>query len=248
MKMVSWNIQQGGGSRVDRIVDQLHVWNADVVGLSEFRGSDSSNRIAESLEKMGLVYQESPASTDDRNRNGLLLASRHAMVAQPSTGALQQTGRWLHVTIGSTDFALMHVPNRDESEYHGIQDVKYVMQDAVVESFERLKDGNAVAFGDTNSGRIGSDETSAYFNKQEDEWFQRIETVGWTDAWRSRNPNEREYTWYTGRANESGFRLDQLFATKSIEPRITSIKHDWGEGGRDAKLSDHTAIVCEIDC
>jgi len=46
----------------------------------------------------------------------------------------------------------------------------------MIESYQRLKDCLALAFGDTNTGRIGMDEVSPYFNKREDEWRGGIRT------------------------------------------------------------------------
>ncbi len=247
MRFVSWNIQQGGGSRVERILRQLESWDADIAGLCEFRGSASSQEIAQGLASMGLAHQATTSDSEDRNRNGLLLASRWPIESQPTAGVLQQTRRWLHVKVKSLDVMLMHVPNRDEDDYHGIPGVKYETHDRVIESFQQLRGHAAIAFGDTNSGQIGIDESSSFFNKREHEWFTRINESGWIDVWRSRYPEEREYTWHTGSGDDAGFRLDQLFATCEIEPRIRQVRHDWGDGGRAAKLSDHAALVFELD-
>lgn len=246
MKFVSWNIQQGGGSRADRIIDQLRVWNADVVGLLEFHGNAPSQRIANALIDMGLEHQVTTLDEEDPHKNCLLLASRWPVERQLSSGVLLQTRRWLHVKVQSIDVMLMHIPNRDESKYHGIKDVKYRMHDAVIETFIRHDDYLALAVGDTNTGQIGLDEVSRYFNNREDEWFTRINASGWGDVWRNRNPRKTEYTWYTGGRSDNGFRLDLLFAPNLFASEIAYVRYDWGGGGRAAKLSDHAALVFEL--
>ncbi len=65
------------------------------------------------------------------------------------------------------------------------------------------------------------------------------------EIWRDRNPGKREYTWYSPKDN--GFRLDQAFAPEAISPALKRIHYDWGEGGRSARLSDHAAIVMDIE-
>jgi hypothetical protein len=39
MRLLTWNIRQGGGSRLPRIADALKRHDADIVVLSEYRGA-----------------------------------------------------------------------------------------------------------------------------------------------------------------------------------------------------------------
>jgi hypothetical protein len=39
MRLVAWNIRQGGGSRLPRIADALKRQDADILVLSEYRGA-----------------------------------------------------------------------------------------------------------------------------------------------------------------------------------------------------------------
>ena len=98
--------------------------------------------------------------------------------------------------------------------------------------------------GDTNSGRPDIDEENKFFNRREDSWFDRINTVEWMDIWREQNPDKREFTYY--HHGQTGFRIDQVFAPKQFAERLTKVHYDWGGGGRDAKLSDHAAIVFDV--
>ena len=50
-------------------LSQLKHWNPDVVGLSEFRESATSQAIAESLAGIGLTYQQTTVGASDRRRN-----------------------------------------------------------------------------------------------------------------------------------------------------------------------------------
>lgn len=84
-----------------------------------------------------------------------------------------------------------------------------------------------------------------HFDETDAAWFEQIRLAGWIDVWRSRNPTKRQYTWYSTYNN--GFRLDQVFATSEIEPTIKKVRYDWGDGGRDVSLSDHAAIVFELE-
>ncbi len=104
----------------------------------------------------------------------------------------------------------------------------------------------AVAFGDTNSGVPGLDDESGFFKPGciEDSWFKQVAASGWSDLWRDRHPADREFTWYSAKGN--GFRLDQAFASPAVESAVAHIRYDWGDGGREARLSDHAAILMDI--
>ncbi len=243
MRVISWNIRNGGGKSVDGILKQLQVWNPDVAGLQEFRGMASSKKISSALHELGLVYQVSTVDPVEPRWNRLLLASRIPFVTHEATGVCKESGRWLHVTLETPDslqLMVMHVLNRFEGH-------KYKFQDEVIETFQSMRTANALAFGDTNTGVPHVDEEAMYFLPREGEWFDRIREAGWEDVWRARNPETREFTWYTH--GGSGFRQDQLFATGSMAKRVTDIRYDWGqpetETGRT--MSDHAAIVFDIE-
>lgn len=237
MKLVSWNIQQGGGKRFESIAEQISEWNPDVVGISEFQDANSSWRLAECLSDLGLSHQSTTIDAVDRGVNFLLMASREPITVQSCPGILADSGRFLHAKIDDANFLLMHVPNRSEK--------KWQFHAATIDYFNGLMFEEAFAFGDTNTGVAGVDEESRFFNAQETNWFKEIQIAGWTDVWREQNPNTREFTWYSTAGN--GFRLDQLFATEHSKQRVRFVGYDWGGIGRESKLSDHAAIIAEID-
>ena len=49
LRLLAWNIRQGGGSRLPAIVEALARHEADVLVLSEYRGGDSALRLCEAL-------------------------------------------------------------------------------------------------------------------------------------------------------------------------------------------------------
>ena len=62
---------------------------------------------------------------------------------------------------------------------------------------------------------------------------------------------ERAYTWYSPNGG-NGFRIDQAFANRALQPRLRSAWHEWGavlrgrRPRRDA-LSDHAALLVDLD-
>jgi hypothetical protein len=56
MRLLAWNIRQGGGSRLGRIADALVRHEADVLVLSEYRGGEAATRLREVLNTRGYAY------------------------------------------------------------------------------------------------------------------------------------------------------------------------------------------------
>jgi len=76
IRVVAWNIRAGGGKRIERIAAQIDKWQADVVGLCEFRATPPSRWLQEALAQQGLSYQITTADSEQPSVNRLLVASR----------------------------------------------------------------------------------------------------------------------------------------------------------------------------
>ncbi|WP_146396980.1 endonuclease/exonuclease/phosphatase family protein [Planctomycetes bacterium CA13] len=243
MKIVSWNIRHGGGKQSDSISDQLARWEPSIVCLSEFRGTKPSQEIATRLSEHGLGFQMTTVVKSRPVDNRLLVASEYPITRLECHGKLQEIGSWLHVEVDCEipfRLAAMYVPNRGKPSH-----LKYQIHDEVIEMMKSEGDNATIAMGDTNTGQPDLDESAKFFNKHEARWFDRISETGWIDAWRHRNPEKREYTWHTHTG--SGFRLDQAFVTQKMNQRVTSIEYRWGRDAEDQCLSDHAAIMVELD-
>ena len=179
LRIVSWNIRQGGGTRAPRISQQLRSWNPDVVGLCEFRGTNPSQSIAAYLADMGLIYRHSTVDPDNPTANRLLLASRWPLCIRAPEGVLASTGRWIDSRIAvesDLGIILMWVPNRTEAC------TMPVFHKAVLDALKPLAGTKTMAMGDTNTGVPGLDEESSFFTATEGQWLKGLESHGWTDV------------------------------------------------------------------
>ena len=75
MRLLAWNIRQGGGSRLPRIAEALKRHDAEIVVLSEYRGGPSAPRLSEALHSLG--YRHATTVLPPPGRNGVLIAARH---------------------------------------------------------------------------------------------------------------------------------------------------------------------------
>ena len=74
MRLLAWNIRQGGGSRLPRIADALKRHDADIVVLSEYRGGPSAPRLCAALHALG--YSHATTLVRPPSCNGVLVAAR----------------------------------------------------------------------------------------------------------------------------------------------------------------------------
>ena len=49
MRILTWNLQHGGGRRISRIVEALRAYEADVLVLSEYRNNEGGFVLCEKL-------------------------------------------------------------------------------------------------------------------------------------------------------------------------------------------------------
>ena len=74
MRLLAWNIRQGGGSRLPKIADALNRHGAEIVVLSEYRGGPSAPRLCSALHALG--YRHATTLVPPPGRNGVLVAAR----------------------------------------------------------------------------------------------------------------------------------------------------------------------------
>src|SRR5438874_1489422 len=77
MRLLAWNIRQGGGTRLARIADALADHDADILVLSEYRGGEAARRLRAALETLG--YRYATALAPPPGRSGVLIAARCAL-------------------------------------------------------------------------------------------------------------------------------------------------------------------------
>ena len=81
MKILSWNILQGGGRRAGDIVKTIAAHAPDIVTLQEFRRGSGEAEITAGLKKAGLKFIHIPET--EGKENTILIASKFGFDAGP---------------------------------------------------------------------------------------------------------------------------------------------------------------------
>lgn len=230
MKLITLNIRQGGGKRTGQLLDYLIEKDADLIVLTEYRDNASGGLIRSELSRVGLTFFASPKSVE--NQNSVAIASKIPF-EQYEFPSLSESDR--HRVIGARLLGINIV-----GVYFPLGPAKQSLYDFFLENELGDFAAEAMIFGDFNTGLHFQDETKATFKLADR--FAALPSKGFIDAWRTRNPERREFSWYSNAGN--GFRLDHAFCSESVNTKIQEIEYD--HSPRECKITDHSALIVEI--
>jgi len=245
MRLLSWNILHGGGTRLARIVEEITAYDPDVVALTEFR-QRPGNELSAALKERDLIHVVT--TTPPGNENGIAVFSRSPLrCARRCPAPSGDRARWLDVELAESGFGIgvLHIRAAGSSRTHPTNIAKTRFWDAVLRAAKARLNEPFLFIGDWNTGAHRIDEAGKTYVCSEH--FCRLSSLGWTDMWRHHNPAQTEWTWYStlkGGVRGNGFRLDHCFATPSLVPRINSCRYSHRE--REARMSDHSMVIVEI--
>lgn len=240
MRLISWNVLQGGGQRCGSIAATLLRYDPDIVILQETlskRGPD----LCHALSLAGFAHCLSAPRGD--GQRGLCLLSRLPLqrVREPSPPHSRIYPRgWLEVELlgSGRRIAAVYAP----------------AEGPAVPAFwgaaaKWLKRRTAVPFimlGDFNAGASVIDAEGYRFKAGPS--FARLTEIGLVDLWRREHGDKREHTWFShlrGGGVGRGFRIDHAFASASLASRVTSCRYD--HEVRTRGWSDHSLLIVELD-
>ncbi len=227
-KVLSWNILHGGGRRMDAILDTIAGHKPDILTLQEVRRGKHEAPLLQGLQAQGFSQIHLP-ETKDARENTILIAAH-------------------------TPFAAEVFPNENgpthilSAEFDGLTlyPLHFPQKKAQVPLFHALLDlpveAEALLIGDLNCGIPFEDsETKTFANTH---LFQQLLVQEWTDVWRSRNPDAREFTWVSAK-RQNGFRYDHALATPALNKRISEVEYD--HEPRLAGVSDHSLLTLSFE-
>ena len=230
MRIVTLNIRQGGGSRLEKLLSRILSLNADTLVLTEFRENKNAVIIKNSLTEAGYLWQS--ACDNDSSINSIFIASRVEFEKAYLFG-LPVSCRHRALLVKFSNFSLLAVYFAQGKEKQTLFD--YISSCCVQELLPR-----GLVIGDFNTGRPYLDEANKSFACTES--FANLEKIGLIDSWRSRNLECREFSWYSNRGN--GFRIDHVFSTLLLDQSIQHVGYDHLPRINDE--TDHSAMIVEF--
>jgi exonuclease III len=224
-----WNIRHGGGKRSQQIAAAIAGHRPDLVVLAEYRANGTAKALREALHRSGLSYLYSSVTVP--NVNGLLVVTRTrcAVIGEPPAPPGHHH-RLVHFRLGDVHVLACYFPQRGE---------KIPVFEAVLDWAEAHLSTPALIVGDLNTGKHGVDEAGATFIAAD--YLERLEEVGFTDAWRHFRGPAREYSWFSTKGN--GFRVDHAFVSEALLRRLRRV--DYSHAEREEGISDHAILIID---
>lgn len=234
LKILTWNIRQGGKKAIRQIVESLFSYHADLIILTEYKNNEAGVYLISELRRAGWLYIQT--SEPPNKENGILIASTYQLKKCASPFSEQYgSHRWNEVCIPSLQLFLLgvHVPNVNET-YGKLFFWKQIMQYA----YQRRND-RAMMIGDFNTARRDEKKNALL---QYSDFIMKLTENGWVDAWKQIHKGKLDHTWFSHKNN--GFRLDYLFLSPKLSNRLAACELSHCE--REANFSDHAVLIAEL--
>jgi exodeoxyribonuclease III len=228
LSIVSWNIQQGGGSRVSLICSALIEKSYDIVMLSEFKNNHNGEKIKINLLNAGYKYQA--ISNAKKDENTVFVASKHACEYKTYAEAdPNYTNNIINVKFSAFNLMAVYLPHKKK---HNL--FQFIIQETAANL------APTIIVGDYNTGHNYIDQKGDSFWYQPE--LQALESNYFKDAFRYINKNSEEYSWFSHQGN--GYRYDHTYVHEQLLAVVKNCYylHEW----RQNKLSDHSPMVIEL--
>ncbi len=225
IKILSWNIRQGGGSRITPILKVIETEQPDILTFSEFRNNESGAKIRLGLLKLG--YRHQAVSDAGKNDNTVIVAAKF-----PFNSVLfpKSDPTYFHSIIRADFDAFnlygMYLPHKK----------KHQLFDFLIND-ELTNPKPSILAGDFNTGHNHIDQEGNSF------WYtdklKKIESMNFADAFRLKYGKAKEYSWYSHQGN--GYRYDHTYVHQDLIPIVSDCFYL--HKCREANLSDHAPMI-----
>lgn len=243
MRVVAWNIRQGGGSRCGRIVSAIGALAADLVVISEYLRSGSAS-VSEMLAAAGLHHQLA-ACDPLGGHGGLLVAASEPFESGPVRYRSESDGhRFAHLVVSGWHIGVAYIPAFEPPRIRKQAFWRFLLDE--VEPV--LRSSPALVVGDLNTGLHYRDEPGATFVCALE--MAEFEVRGWRDGWIAGHRSARPpATWWSPQLN-TPYRLDHALLSP-VSSRAVAVDYPEhlpdgtpivGPGG----LSDHLPLVVDL--
>jgi exonuclease III len=237
MRIVYWNILQGGGRRRPRIAEAILDHRPDVAVLGEFRSATGPVLLA-ALDAGCLTHQRDTGPVG--LAYGQAAASRMPLADGPSIPDPRLAPRWLELSIGDVAVLCVNVPSQAE----GVAKRRFWQR--LLSRAEAMANRPFVIVGDFNSGAPFVDEEGRVMSCAAE--FAAL-SGSLTEVWRAINGSDaREYTWFPSPHRDgtafSGFRIDHAFVSPPLLDRLDGCRCSHAE--RLERTSDHSLLILDL--
>ncbi|KAA6441593.1 exodeoxyribonuclease III [Dyadobacter flavalbus] len=254
MQILTYNLNGIRAALKNGLIDWLRTMPADILCFQEVKATPDVVDLA-GFAELGYELIGWHAA-EKKGYSGVAIFSKIVpdyVFHGCSIPVYDQEGRILRADFGDITILNCYFPSGTSGEIR--QGVKMeFLRDFYEWVYELRKERpNLIICGDYNIAHTEIDIHDPVRNKkmsgflpEEREWLTKWFDNGYTDAFRFKNPDRREYSWWTyragARANNKGWRIDYISVADTIKDRIVASRLY-----NDAVHSDHCPVWLELD-
>lgn len=229
MKILTWNIQSGGGRRLPLIAQKLFNFETDIFIASEFRANRHSAAFIDSMRDKYPYHVK--ADSHNPNVNSIAIFSRHAFTRLPCQAEEKNRHRFICIRVNKLIIIGAYFAQ-------GMQ--KKSQFDYLIKDAKKNGTKNKIIIGDLNTGDSDLDSQHSSFYCEDE--FSVLANGLYSDAYRYKNGKKKEYSWWSNYGN--GYRIDHCLCDRSLVKTIIKCNYiqKWKEDGS----SDHVPLLVEF--
>ena len=235
MKIISYNVNGIRAAMKKGLINWLENESPDIVCFQEIKALEDQIDTKE-FEKIGYKYNYW-FSAQKKGYSGVAIISKHKPKnVEFGTGIDYMDFEGRNIRLDFDDFSVMslYLPsgtNMSRLEFK----LKYMDEFLNYIKLLSRKINNLIIAGDYNICHKAIDIHDPVRNKNvsgflpiERQWIQNFIDFGFIDSFRIFNKNPHNYSWWTyranARANNKGWRIDYIMASKNLHKKMTSGK------------------------
>ncbi len=254
MKILSYNTNGIRAAINKGLIEFIEKGGYDIVCIQETK-AEREQVNTEGFEALG--YHHFWLSAEKKGYSGVAIFTKikpDAVHLSMNNGKEYDTeGRVIRADFGDWTLLNIYFPSgtsgdeRQELKMRFLEDIFSWVSDL------RKERPNLIVVGDYNIAHAeidihnpkGNQKTSGFL-PEERAWLTRWLESGFVDAFRFKNPDVQEYSWWStrfnSRAQNKGWRIDYQSVTEGLKDKIVACRQI-----TDAVHSDHCPVLLEID-
>ena len=252
-KIISYNVNGIRAATNKGLLDWIKENDFDIVSVQEIKAMKEQAPLAQ-IEEMG--YHHHWHSAEKKGYSGVATFSKKApdnVVIGCGIEKYDREGRIIRTDFGEVTLLNCYFPSgtmggpRQDFKYEFLDDFFFWINDLKKERPNLIIGGDYnIAHTEMDIHNPKSNKNSSGFLPEERAWMTKWFESGFIDAFRHKNPELVQYSWWSyranARANNKGWRIDYQSVS---EPLKDKIKESYQI--KDAVHSDHCPVFLDIE-
>ena len=235
MKIISYNVNGIRAAMKKGLLKWLQIENPDIVCFQEIKALKEQIDI-KAFTEIGYKYNYWFSAQKKGYSGGAIISKHQPKNVESGTGIDYMDFEGRNIRLDFDDFSVMSLYLPSGTNLSRLE-FKLKYMDEFLDYIKLLstKINNLIIAGDYNICHKAIDIHDPVRNKNvsgflpiERQWIQNFIDFGFIDSFRVFNKDPHNYSWWTyranARANNKGWRIDYIMASKNLHKKITSGK------------------------